>query len=925
MLGVLLYLPSSFLPGPCLTCYRSPKFWDHLDLNEHVSLPSCLFWQVTLDSMLSLSGFPPLAGVAMCLAWVLPVAAVGSADVVFLGDQRSGDSTRSNDAHLGLGLAHTLWGLELEDPSTRAHSSLLVDHCGTVIWEASHGEGLFVVDSFGLLGALGNLLAHLKGSFEFPGAIVDDMLHLRPPRCACLDSTGPGSDMGWSGEVPVAIESIDRPALAMITMSDFLEALNFASFLAALGNDSETSWCGGTPANHPLIGQGLGGDLDLTLGLDIAASPTSSPEAESEGHVTTDAPSKILTLTYIVGGKEQEVPIPFLHPVFLDTWQAVGTGERISQVWGSNPGPSVQKKESYPLRHGADVRGKDAIFGAFISGYYDLYMNDSKLLCPESSEILTKLLKDFYGDYCDLYLSDTKLQEPVSLDVLTELLKGLGVDLYGLYLKDAKLPNLVSGELLSELLKESRVDYFDSYVNDTKLLDHVALQLPIELPTDFSVDYYHLDLLLPGLLFLGMLMWACRSLNSSWASSRCSSTVGAYWIIMLSMLPSVVGVTCRICKDTLDPAAHTQANCPLVTTITANVTALAAGAGATISVLALLPLSLRSSFTPSILRRIMEIYRCTDPYSPFQIEADTGVREIMQAISAGRIAKAEALEALAGRIAADGTNMQDVAAMIKMVGETSEPQGSVGEATETMDVLTYVLMIIVRHVEGTSAASLGSTITPASASPKVSRRRPKSEVAFYRSLNLLTLVSHVAGAENAVTLNHFIDEVVFHSVMDKGMDWRVAFELLLVYLDDIHRNPGANVSSVLRAGGEDHRVDRAHREAARIYGAAAFFRPRAGTGAGGVAITTNINGGVTQWNNKFQPASSKVRACPVFNGVDPAAGHTRDVLKSDGTCKFKHVCNHWVSDAGPYGRCGSAKHGRAACDHPRKCDEPIKK
>ena len=67
MLGVLLYLPSSFLPGPCLTCYRSPKFWDHLDLNEHVSLPSCLFWQVTLDSMLSLSGFPPLAGVAMCL------------------------------------------------------------------------------------------------------------------------------------------------------------------------------------------------------------------------------------------------------------------------------------------------------------------------------------------------------------------------------------------------------------------------------------------------------------------------------------------------------------------------------------------------------------------------------------------------------------------------------------------------------------------------------------------------------------------------------------------------------------------------------------------------------------------------------------------------------------------------------------------
>ena len=39
----------------------------------------------------------------------------------------------------------------------------------------------------------------------------------------------------------------------------------------------------------------------------------------------------------------------------------------------------------------------------------------------------------------------------------------------------------------------------------------------------------------------------------------------------------------------------------------------------------------------------------------------------------------------------------------------------------------------------------------------------------------------------------------------------------------------------------------------------------------------------------------------------------------DGTCRYKHACDKWVSDKGPAGHCFGA-HPRAVCTNPNSCD-----
>ena len=46
------------------------------------------------------------------------------------------------------------------------------------------------------------------------------------------------------------------------------------------------------------------------------------------------------------------------------------------------------------------------------------------------------------------------------------------------------------------------------------------------------------------------------------------------------------------------------------------------------------------------------------------------------------------------------------------------------------------------------------------------------------------------------------------------------------------------------------------------------------------------------------------------------------MLTAEGKCKYDHVCDQWVTDKGPKGRCLSAKHKRGECDNPNKCDQP---
>ena len=71
------------------------------------------------------------------------------------------------------------------------------------------------------------------------------------------------------------------------------------------------------------------------------------------------------------------------------------------------------------------------------------------------------------------------------------------------------------------------------------------------------------------------------------------------------------------------------------------------------------------------------------------------------------------------------------------------------------------------------------------------------------------------------------------------------------------------------------------------------------------------------WNGQSTPDAA--RTCPAYN--DPE-GKCQHVLSPDGTCMRKHVCDKWVTNKGPGGRC-LGNHPRYKCTNPNKCDKPV--
>ena len=50
-----------------------------------------------------------------------------------------------------------------------------------------------------------------------------------------------------------------------------------------------------------------------------------------------------------------------------------------------------------------------------------------------------------------------------------------------------------------------------------------------------------------------------------------------------------------------------------------------------------------------------------------------------------------------------------------------------------------------------------------------------------------------------------------------------------------------------------------------------------------------------KWNNKFNH-DKDAKPCSAYNN---GVAHNAFQLKADGSCRFGHVCDHWVSDKGP--------------------------
>ena len=168
---------------------------------------------------------------------------------------------------------------------------------------------------------------------------------------------------------------------------------------------------------------------------------------------------------------------------------------------------------------------------------------------------------------------------------------------------------------------------------------------------------------------------------------------------------------------------------------------------------------------------------------------------------------------------------------------------------------------------------------------------------FAEMLNLFILLCHGLALISALLLTDFINKVVYDSIRLRGKTWMVAHEMFLIILRRVEDSGGTLL--LAKACDEVHLTSVI--EEAEIAAVKFFLKSK--------------QGGMVVHNGKFNPNG---RPCKAFN-----EGGVCTELYSDGTCKFNHVCDHWVSKKGKNGRCLGPDHPRFKCNNPDRCDEPV--
>jgi hypothetical protein len=165
----------------------------------------------------------------------------------------------------------------------------------------------------------------------------------------------------------------------------------------------------------------------------------------------------------------------------------------------------------------------------------------------------------------------------------------------------------------------------------------------------------------------------------------------------------------------------------------------------------------------------------------------------------------------------------------------------------------------------------------------------------------------------------FLADVVYIPLSNGALDWPVAFELLIIYLQEIEKNPDTwNLANVYSKSGA---IDVRRAEAtvlARAHYAAHCFRARGGIPG---TVKTGPGAGNIDLSNVTKFNSTSKRGCVAWNN---GVAHQQVHLDSSGRCKFLHACNHWVKNKGKNGQC-LGNHKRSACDYAadQKCSEPV--
>jgi hypothetical protein len=392
------------------------------------------------------------------------------------------------------------------------------------------------------------------------------------------------------------------------------------------------------------------------------------------------------------------------------------------------------------------------------------------------------------------------------------------------------------------------------------------------------------------------------------------------------LLLSFLGGTWAVCPHCHGNFAScdfaTSKTCPSVSVVEKNAVVVAAGAGLLTLTGLIKPRFLRI-FSKVAFETILALVKRAEPGSGFEIDKSTTVPALLTAISNGLTTMELAVLRYCELIEAetDTTMRETLTRRLGCLKTAADIRSKLpSEALTNLHDSGILTFLYAKVSEFVTKKEMQIRLSTDSGSARESHVdlaaklfRPTDLVQFSEMLNLFTMYAHALAVANVLVVTDFFEHVVFDTVR-RGESWKVAHELMLILFRRIEDSGGR---LTLGNAFEEIYLNTAMVEAAQ--NAAVFFRAPGGS-PGNV---TNPKVGGKPYNGKFTASGP---TCRFYN---TGAEHPPEHLLPDGTCKFNHVCDQWVSNKGKKGRClctaGTAGHSRATCDNPNKCDAPVSK
>ena len=310
--------------------------------------------------------------------------------------------------------------------------------------------------------------------------------------------------------------------------------------------------------------------------------------------------------------------------------------------------------------------------------------------------------------------------------------------------------------------------------------------------------------------------------------AHCSKTPCPVLALVLFMyaLDGVYGV-CPHCKDSI--AGCTGGNdCPLFKEHTANTALFTTRVlGSAPRVTYSFPPELAAAFPRAVCEAVMGLACAPAPGAEIDLENDAKYatcRAVVQAAAFHHCSVAEASTVLSARLE-DATAEVDILKIRGSMDALKLVQDSVVEMTQRVHSFLWSKVSTVVMRRGSAAHRLSVSVKAKASELTVTLKRPATEFDFCDMLHYYQMVLVGLGLASYWVVSRFLDDVVWATRRMKE-SWKVAHELLVLYLAEVGRDPTSAITmgTVFRRGGQDTLMTEARRNAVVHFGAGAADR-----------------------------------------------------------------------------------------------------